>query len=144
MVAGTRLAADGSAMNSNQTFTPERAADRGRVRGVGSGEKRTKLTPAFVPDLRLTARTTPTTLLRLSEVLGLRREDIGQTEIVVVNSKSGAGRKVPLPEDLRALLLARCHDCTGPSRWPAINLRAQTRAQRNRRSPTMVPAQRGN
>lgn len=72
-------------------------------------KKAIKLSPALVPDLRLMARTTLCTLLRLSEVLALRRQDIGATEIVVVNSKSGLGRKVPLPAELRAALLGRCH-----------------------------------
>ena len=67
-----------------------------------------KLSPAFVPDLRLMARTTLCTLLRLSEVLALRRQDIGESHIVVVNSKSGLSRKVPLSADLRTTLLARC------------------------------------
>ena len=70
---------------------------------------RTGLSPAFVPDLRLMARTTLVTLMRLSEVLALRRDDIGLREIVVVNSKSGKSRKVPVPADLRTLLLERCH-----------------------------------
>ena len=64
----------------------------------------------FVADLQLMARTTLCTLLRLSEVLRLRRDDIQATTLVVVNSKSGQGRKVPVPADLRTLLLERCHD----------------------------------
>jgi integrase len=71
--------------------------------------KPVKLSPAFIPDLRLIARTTLCTLMRLSEVLALRRQDIGATEIVVVNSKSGQSRKVPVPDDLRTALLERCH-----------------------------------
>jgi integrase len=70
---------------------------------------RTRLSPAFVPDLQLMARTTLVTLMRLSEVLALRRDDITTREIVVVNSKSGKGRKVPVPPHLRTLLLERCH-----------------------------------
>jgi integrase len=70
---------------------------------------RTRLNRGFVADLQLMARTTLVTLLRLSEVLALRREDVRATELVVVNSKSGKGRKVPVPADLQALLLERCH-----------------------------------
>ena len=73
-------------------------------------KKGTKLNPALVSDLQLIARTTLVTLMRLSEVLALQRSDISEREIVVVNSKSGRGRKVPVPAELRGLLLARCHD----------------------------------
>ena len=78
---------------------------------TAAAEKKTRtgLSPAFVPDLRLMARTTLVTLMRLSEVLALRRDDIGLREIVVVNSKNGKSRKVPVPADLRTLLLERCH-----------------------------------
>ena len=76
---------------------------------AADARQRTRLNPAFVDDLRLMARTTLVTLLRLSEVLALRRSDIHDSELVIVNSKSGKGRKVPVPADLRALLLERCH-----------------------------------
>lgn len=60
-------------------------------------------------DLQLLARLTLESLLRLSEALALRREDIGPTYATVVNSKSGRSRRVPLTGELRADLLARCH-----------------------------------
>jgi integrase len=41
--------------------------------------------------------------------LALRKQDIGESHIVVVNSKGGVSRKMPLPTDLRTALLARCH-----------------------------------
>ena len=72
-------------------------------------KKAVKSSATIVPDLRLIARVTLVTLLRLSEVLPLTRGDIGLTELTVVNSKNGRSRKVPIPADLRTLLLARCH-----------------------------------
>lgn len=60
-------------------------------------------------DLRLLARLTLESLLRLSEALALRRDDIGPTYAPVVHSKSGRSRRVPLTGELRADLLARCH-----------------------------------
>ncbi len=52
-------------------------------------------------------------LLRLSEVLALRREDIGATFATVVQSKSGKARRVPLTPELRVALLERCHGTSG-------------------------------
>jgi integrase len=60
-------------------------------------------------DLRLIARVTLESLPRLSEVLNLRREDIGPTYATIVRSKNGKSRRVPLTAELRADLLARCH-----------------------------------
>jgi integrase len=60
-------------------------------------------------DLALLARLTLESLLRLSEALNLRREDIGTSYVLVVRSKSGRARRVPLTSELRAALLARCH-----------------------------------
>jgi integrase len=62
-------------------------------------------------DLRLLARLTLESLLRLSEALNLRREDIESTSGTIVQSKSGKARRVPLTPELRADLLARCHKC---------------------------------
>jgi integrase len=59
-------------------------------------------------DLKLLARLTLESLLRLSEALALRRDDIGPTYATVVRSKSGRSRRVPLTSELRADLLARC------------------------------------
>jgi integrase len=59
-------------------------------------------------DLRLLARLTLESLLRLSEALSLRREDIGSTYATIVLSKSGQSRRVPLTPELRTDLLARC------------------------------------
>ena len=61
------------------------------------------------PDLMLLSRLTLESLLRLSEALALRREDIGATSATVVQSKSGRARQVPLTVTTRAALLARCH-----------------------------------
>lgn len=88
-----------SAETTDAAFTAARAA-----------KKAVKLSPVFVQDLRLMARTTLCTLMRLSEVLTVRRQDIGATEIAIVNSKSGQARKVPVTEELRTALLERCHD----------------------------------
>ena len=60
-------------------------------------------------DLALLARLTLESLLRLSEALALRRDDIGSTYATVVRSKSGQSRRVPLTAELRADLLKRCH-----------------------------------
>jgi integrase len=60
-------------------------------------------------DLALLSRLTLESLLRLSEALGLRREDIGPSWAVVVQSKSGRSRQVPLTAETRVALLERCH-----------------------------------
>ena len=60
-------------------------------------------------DLRLLARLTLESLLRLSEGLSLRREDFESTAVMIVNSKAGKARRVPLTPELRTALLARCH-----------------------------------
>jgi len=60
-------------------------------------------------DLALLSRLTLESLLRLSEALALRREDIGATSVQVIQSKSGRARQVPLSAEMRAALLARCH-----------------------------------
>jgi integrase len=74
-----------------------------------SVEEIQKVLEACPPDLRLIARTTLESLLRLSEVLNLRREDIGPTYATVVQSKSGKARKVPLTPELRTDLFERAH-----------------------------------
>jgi integrase len=55
------------------------------------------------------ARTTLERLPRLSEVLSLRREDIGPEWATIVQSKNGKSRRVPLTADLRDALLQRAH-----------------------------------
>jgi len=64
-------------------------------------------------DLRLIARLTLESLLRLSEAVNLRREDIGPTFATIVRSKTGRARRVPLTAELRADLLARCSQASG-------------------------------
>jgi integrase len=68
-----------------------------------------RLLAACSPDLRLIARTTLESLLRLSEVLNLRREDIAANFLTVVQSKNGKSRQVPVTTELRAELLAGAH-----------------------------------
>ena len=70
-----------------------------------SPEEIRKVLEACPPDLRLMARVTLESLLRLSEVLNLRREDIGATDLVVLQTKNGKTRKVPLTPELRIELL---------------------------------------
>jgi integrase len=53
------------------------------------------------PDLRLLAKLTLESLLRLSEGLSLRRDDIGPTYATILQSKDGKGRRVPLTSELR-------------------------------------------
>ena len=60
-------------------------------------------------DLRLIARATLESLFRLSDVLGLRTEDIGSTFATLVYSKGGRRRHVPLTAELRSDLLQRAH-----------------------------------
>lgn len=62
---------------------------------------------ACTPDLRLLARTTLESLMRLSEVLGLRVDDIGPNYATIVQSKNGSSRRVPLTADLRDALILR-------------------------------------
>lgn len=64
-------------------------------------------------DLRLLARLTLESLLRLSEAVNLRREDIGPTFATIVRSKTGRARRVPLTAELRADLVARCCKTSG-------------------------------
>jgi integrase len=82
--------------------------DDGRLRICSPDEIKTLLDGLSL-DLRLLARLTLESLLRLSEALGLRREDIGPSYATVVRSKSGRSRRIPLTAELRADLLARCH-----------------------------------
>src|SRR4051812_36825956 len=60
-------------------------------------------------NLKLLARVTLETLLRLSEALALRREDVGQSSLAVLQSKNGRSRRVPVTPELRAELLEHCH-----------------------------------
>lgn len=82
--------------------------DNVRLRVCSPGEIKTLLEGAPA-DLALLARLTLESLLRLSEALALRRDDIGETSSTVVQSKSGVSRRVPLTPELRTDLLARCH-----------------------------------
>ncbi len=86
--------------------------DNIRLRVCSPAEIQTLLGAAS-PDLALIARVTLESLLRLSEVLALRREDIGPTFATVIQSKSGKARRVPVTPELRAALLARCHATSG-------------------------------
>ena len=82
--------------------------DNVRLR-VCSPEEIKTLLDGCPPDLRLLARLTLESLLRLSEALNLRQEDMGSTYATIINSKSGQSRRVPLTPELRTDLLARCH-----------------------------------
>jgi integrase len=90
-----------------RTVKPYRVDDV-RLRVCSPGEIWTFLHGAPA-DLRLIARLTLESLPRLSEALGLRREDIGETSATIVRSKNGRSRRVPLTAELRADLVARCH-----------------------------------
>ena len=79
-----------------------------RLRVCSDAEIKTLL-EAAPADLKLLARFTLESLVRLSEALQLRREDIGATFATIVRSKTGQGRRVPLTPELRADLLAHCH-----------------------------------
>jgi integrase len=76
--------------------------DNVRLRVCAPEEIKTLLDGAPA-DLRLLARLTLESLLRLSEALGLRREDIGPTYALVIQSKSGRARQVPLTPELRTI-----------------------------------------
>jgi integrase len=82
--------------------------DNVRLRICSPAEIRTILDHAPA-DLALLARLTLGSLLRLSECLQLRREDIGSSFATILNSKSGKSRRVPLPPEVRVDLLNRCH-----------------------------------
>ncbi len=82
--------------------------DNVRMRILSAEEIPTVLN-ACPADLKLIARTTLESLLRLSEVLRLRVEDIGPSYAAIVNSKNGSARKVPLTPELRTDLLKRAH-----------------------------------
>src|SRR5262245_30373549 len=92
------------AMSPLRNVKPYRV-DNVRLRVCSPAEIRTLLDGAE-GDLRLIARLTLESLLRLSETLNLRREDIGHSHATIVNSKSGQSRRVPLTPELRADLLA--------------------------------------
>ena len=91
-----------------RTVKPYKGADQVRMLVCSPSDIKALLEGA-PPDLALLARLTLETLLRLSEALALRREDVGASWIVVVQSKAGQSRRVPITPELRADLLARCH-----------------------------------
>ena len=74
-----------------------------------SGEEIERVLDGSSGDLRLIARATLESLFRLSEVLNLRKEDIGPTFATVVYGKNGRRRHVPLTAELRSGLLQRAH-----------------------------------
>ena len=76
---------------------------------VCSPDEIKKLLDGAPADLALLARLTMECLLRLSEALNLRREDINSDYALIPRTKNGKSRKVPLTPELRAALLARCH-----------------------------------
>jgi integrase len=90
-----------------RTVKPYRV-DNVRLKTCSPEEIKTLLDNAPA-DLALLSRLTLESLLRLSEALGLRREDIGPTWALVVQSKSGKARQVPLTAETRAALLNRSH-----------------------------------
>ena len=61
------------------------------------------------PALQLIARTTLESLLRLSEVLNLRVEDLGPDYATIIQTKSGKSRRVPLTSELKAELSKQAH-----------------------------------
>ena len=82
--------------------------DNVRTRVLSREEIETLLS-ACPRDLRLIARATLESLFRLSEVLTLKREDIGATFVTVIRIKGGRMLKVPITSELRSELLARAH-----------------------------------
>jgi integrase len=90
-----------------RTVKPFKGVDQIRMRICSPADIKTLLEGA-PDDLALLSRLTLESLLRLSEALSLRREDIGAAWGMVVQSKSGRGRRVPLTPELRTSLLARC------------------------------------
>jgi integrase len=80
--------------------------DDHRIRVLSDDELRTVLTaPA---DVALMCRVTLISLNRISEVLALKREHIGPSWMEV-RRKGGKVNRVALPDEVRTLLLARCH-----------------------------------
>jgi integrase len=82
--------------------------DNVRMR-VLSPDEIQKLLESCPPALALIARTTLESLPRLSEVLNLRIEDLGQDYATIVQTKNGKTRKVPLTPELRAELVKHAH-----------------------------------
>jgi integrase len=99
------------------SFSPMRRVKAYRVDNVRlrvcAPEEIKMLLAAAPADLRLLARLTLESLLRLSEALALRKDDIGPTYATVVQSKSGRSRQVPITPELRADLVARSHKTSG-------------------------------
>ena len=82
--------------------------DNSRLRVLSADEIETFLTQA-PPDLALMARVTLEGLLRLSEALNLRTDDIKDTYLVLTRTKNNRVRKVPITADLRRELVGRAH-----------------------------------
>jgi integrase len=81
--------------------------DDARIRVLNPEEIAYVLTHAS-PDIALISRVTLECLLRLSEVLGLRREHIGSSWIEM-RRKGGAVERIPITPELRTALLAHAH-----------------------------------
>lgn len=79
--------------------------DDSRIRVLNDDELKVVLTARA--DVALLCRVTLTSLNRISEVLGLRREHLGPSWMEV-RRKGGRVHRIALPEDLRVSLLKRC------------------------------------
>ena len=82
--------------------------DNTRVRTLSRSEIRTLLKDA-PPDIALLARITLEGLLRLSEAVYLRVDDIRDDHLVLVRTKNNRVRKVPIAAALRRDLMKRAH-----------------------------------
>ena len=82
--------------------------DNTRVRVLSRSEIRTLLKNA-PPDLALLARITLEGLLRLSEAVYLRVDDIQDDHLVLIRTKNNRVRKVPITPALRFDLMKRAH-----------------------------------
>ena len=82
--------------------------DNTRLRVLSGGEVETFITQA-PSDLALMARVTLEALLRLSEVLNLKRCDVKDDHLVLVKTKNNKVLKVPITPALRQALLNRVH-----------------------------------
>jgi integrase len=82
--------------------------DNVRLRICSAAEIK-KLLDGASPDLKLLSCVTLESLLRLSEALSLRREDVGHGFLTILRSKNGRSRRVPITPELRGELLEHCH-----------------------------------
>lgn len=97
--------------------------DNRRTRILTEDEQR-DLIDACPKKLRLIVRLALVTGARIGELLALRWDDIGATELVFLETKNGHTRRIPISASVRAILAGVTR---GPSGWLFTNRRTHDR-----------------